>query len=89
MCEFPGAVTGKKICITNRQLLTGTTEYTAEVRERFLQRLSLIARHHLADGVILREKELSARQYEELAGAAGVCMMSEYYGRQITVGQGG
>ena len=59
-----------KLCITNRQLLTGTGEDTPEVRAVFLARLEEIARGHLADGVILREKDLSAQQYASLARAA-------------------
>lgn len=59
-----------KLCITNRQLLTGTREDTPEVRAACLERLEEIARGHLADGVILREKDLSAQQYASLAQAA-------------------
>ena len=59
-----------KLCITNRQLLTGTREDTPEVRAAFLARLEEIAQGHLADGVILREKDLSAQQYASLARAA-------------------
>lgn len=66
MCDGAGEVC-PKLCITNRQLLTGTEEDTPEVRAAFLERLEEIARGHLADGVILREKDLSARQYASLA----------------------
>lgn len=59
-----------KICITSRQLLTGTADYTDRVRSQILQRLSLIGDLHLADAVILREKDLSVKQYRELALAA-------------------
>ena len=60
----------RKICITNRKLLTGTAEFTPEVLRVFLERLELIAVQQLADAVILREKDLSGQQYSELAHAA-------------------
>lgn len=63
---------GVRICITSRQLLTGTGEYSEEVCSRMLHRLSLIADNRLADAVILREKDLSFRQYRALAEAAGL-----------------
>lgn len=69
MCDDTGEVC-PKLCITNRQLLTGTQADTPAVRSAFLTRLEEIARGHLADGVILREKDLSAQQYASLARAA-------------------
>ena len=59
-----------KICITNRQLLTGTSSYTPEVRAQILARLELIAAKNLASAIILREKDLSEEDYADLAQAA-------------------
>ena len=58
-----------KLCITNRRLLTGTDVYTPQVRQQMLCRIAAIADRHLADAIILREKDLSSGQYADLAEA--------------------
>lgn len=57
------------LCISNRQLLTGSSDYNPSVRAQILERISLIASEHLADALILREKDLTWDQYKDLAEA--------------------
>ena len=67
-----------KLCITNRRLLTGTEIYTPQVRQKILRRIATIADRHLADAIILREKDLSQDQYADLAeAAAALCQEKE------------
>lgn len=60
----------KKIAISNRNLLTGTTTYTPQVKAQLLDRMNRIATDHLADALILREKDLTPHEYEDLAESA-------------------
>lgn len=60
----------KKIAISNRNLLTGTDIYNQQVKNKLLDRIRHIASNHLADALILREKDLAEDQYEDLAEAA-------------------
>lgn len=59
----------KKIAISNRNLLTGTDIYNQQVKNQLLDRIRHIAANRLADALILREKDLTEDQYEDLAGA--------------------
>ena len=60
----------KKIAISNRNLLTGSNIYNEQVKTQLLDRISQIAQQHLTDALILREKDLTEEQYEDLAAAA-------------------